>query len=50
MLEKGVLFIRGQDKFGKKLLVFKAKEHVKGKEELEMMQKFIVYYMERIER
>jgi hypothetical protein len=50
MLAKGVLFIRNKDKWGKPLLVFKAKLHNKGVDDIEDVKKFIVYYFERIER
>ena len=50
VLEKGILFIRNQDKWGKKLLMFKAKYHQKGVEDFEVVKKFIVYFFERIER
>lgn len=50
LFEKGTLFIRGKDVFGKKLLIFKAKHHQKGTMDMDQLQKFIVYYFERIER
>ncbi|ODM93053.1 Motile sperm domain-containing protein 2 [Orchesella cincta] len=49
LFEKGTLFIRNKDKFGKKLLIFKAKHHQKGTVDMEQLQKFIVYYFERKE-
>ncbi|OXA61517.1 Motile sperm domain-containing protein 2 [Folsomia candida] len=49
LLEKGVLFIRGKDKWGKKLLVFKAQNHTKGSVEIEQLQKLVVYAFESIE-
>ena len=49
-LDKGTMFIRNQDKWGKKLLIFKAKLHTKGTVAMEELQKFVVYYFERIER
>lgn len=50
LFEKGVLFIRNNDVFGKRLLIFKAKHHQKGTVDMDQLQKFIVYYFERIER
>ncbi|XP_021943222.1 motile sperm domain-containing protein 2 [Folsomia candida] len=50
LLEKGVLFIRGKDKWGKKLLVFKAQNHTKGSVEIEQLQKLVVYAFESIEK
>lgn len=50
LLEKGTLFIRNKEVFGKKLLIFKAKHHQKGTIEMDQLQKFIVYWFERIER
>ncbi|OXA37926.1 motile sperm domain-containing protein 2 [Folsomia candida] len=50
LLEKGVLFIRGKDKWGKKLLVFKAQNHTKGTVEIEHLQKLVVHAFERIEK
>jgi len=50
MIEKGTLFIRNKDNWGKDLLIFKAKTHTKGVNDMEDVKKFIVYWFERIER
>ena len=48
--EIGSLFVRGRDVDGCKLLVFLVTKHGKGNYDMSDLQKFLIYWLERLER
>ncbi len=50
MKQCGTLFFHGRDKDGKRMLVFRVRNHAKSKELMSEMQKFVLYHLERVEK
>eukprot|EP00088_Acartia_fossae_P070015 TRINITY_DN9268_c0_g1_i2.p1 TRINITY_DN9268_c0_g1~~TRINITY_DN9268_c0_g1_i2.p1 ORF type:complete len:548 (+),score=161.37 TRINITY_DN9268_c0_g1_i2:124-1767(+) len=50
LFEKGNVYSHNRDKDGKKLLVFSVGTHEKGKDNMNELKRFFVYYLERLER
>ncbi|XP_076028861.1 motile sperm domain-containing protein 2-like isoform X2 [Oratosquilla oratoria] len=48
--EKGALFVHGKDKDNCKMLIFTVSQHQKGVLDMDMLKKFLIYWLERLER
>lgn len=48
--EKGAMFAHNRDKDGCKMLVFAVRHHQKGVLDMDLLKKFFIYWLERLER
>lgn len=48
--EKGAMYIHSRDKDGCKMLIFAVRLHQKGALDMDLLRKFFIYWLERLER
>ncbi|CAL4109164.1 unnamed protein product, partial [Meganyctiphanes norvegica] len=48
--DKGALYLHNRDVDGCKMLIFEVQKHEKGVLDMEMLKKFLQYWLERLER
>ncbi|XP_071549982.1 motile sperm domain-containing protein 2-like [Panulirus ornatus] len=48
--EKGAMYIHNRDKDGCKMLIFAVRLHQKGALDMDLLRKFFIYWLERLER
>lgn len=50
LIKRGMMFERGVDVDGKKILIFKTKMYIRGECDVSQMKKNLIYYVERLYR